>query len=421
MIKNKIKLIQNNKKIKNFIIYGFGQAINLISPLLIIPYIVFICGEAGFGKIGLGISLAFFLILIVDYGSDIHGTKEVSINREVPEKIKEILVTVYSAKFLLLLFVILFTLLLVNFVPFFAEEKTLFFLSITMVIAQFINPIWFLQGVENYKLVTIINVGSKLIYVVSVFLVIKNPQDYIYANLCLGGGSFIANSLGFLWVKNKYDFHFKNVDWQKVKQLLRKDFSFCVSQLFLSLRQFVPIMLISYFGGYLMAGQYKILEQIIMLFRTYLQMFSRFFYASFCLELSKSTRIGIAMWRKFNGLNVIFILGLLLILFCAASYVLVFFKIDLESIDRLTFLLRIALLVPMFISLSLPLEQLMFGLNKNKIYIKIAISITVFNIILTTLLLPRFELLGVITSLIVTEALFVVLYYIILKGYFKKG
>ena len=77
------KLFTNNKKLKDFLIYGFGQAVNLISPLLVIPYLVSICGEEGLGKIGVGFSLALIAIVLVDYGSYINGTKEISINIDI--------------------------------------------------------------------------------------------------------------------------------------------------------------------------------------------------------------------------------------------------------------------------------------------------------------------------------------------------
>ena len=68
MLKEKIFQKLGAKQPKDFIIYGFGQAINLISPLLVIPYIVSICGEEGLGKAGVGFSFALIAIVLVDYG-----------------------------------------------------------------------------------------------------------------------------------------------------------------------------------------------------------------------------------------------------------------------------------------------------------------------------------------------------------------
>ena len=42
--------IFNRKKITDFLIYGFGQVINLVSPLFVMPFIIFKCGEDGLGN-----------------------------------------------------------------------------------------------------------------------------------------------------------------------------------------------------------------------------------------------------------------------------------------------------------------------------------------------------------------------------------
>jgi hypothetical protein len=59
-------------------------------------------------------------------------------------------------------------------VPFFAKEKQLFFLSLPILVGQFINPTWFLQGLENFKWVTVLNIVSKVIYVIGIFIFIQN-------------------------------------------------------------------------------------------------------------------------------------------------------------------------------------------------------------------------------------------------------
>jgi hypothetical protein len=44
MLKEKIVSKLKSQKFKNFIIYSFGQAVNILSPLLITPYLIFVCG-----------------------------------------------------------------------------------------------------------------------------------------------------------------------------------------------------------------------------------------------------------------------------------------------------------------------------------------------------------------------------------------
>ena len=63
------------------------------------------------------------------------------------------------------------------------------------------------------------------------------------------------------------------------------------------------------------------------------------------------------------------------------------------------------------LSLSLPLEQLMFISNQTKSYIRITIFVTTVNIILLLLLIEEYQLAGIIFTLIVAELLFILLYF----------
>ncbi|MBC8883671.1 oligosaccharide flippase family protein [Flavobacterium piscinae] len=85
----RIRLIKNNKHFQNFSIYGIGQFFNLLTPLIVAPYIISICGEEGFGKVGIGLSFVFILTVLVDFASGINGVKEISVHRNNPKKFKK--------------------------------------------------------------------------------------------------------------------------------------------------------------------------------------------------------------------------------------------------------------------------------------------------------------------------------------------
>ena len=406
------------KQLKNFSIYGFGQFINLISPLLVTPYLIYVCGVQNFGKIGLGISIAFFLILIVDYGTDITGVKNISINRENNKALDKLFTTIFVTKLILFLMVLIFSTILFLTIPFFSKEKTLLFFSLTIVLGQLFNPTWFLQGTENYKAIALLNSLSKIIYLLAVFLFIKQADDYIWANLCWGIGTFVSGLIAFIWILKKYNFSLSGFDKDSVIILLKEDFSLCVSQLFLSLKLTAPILILSYFGGYLLAGQFKIMEQIISLFRTYLQTYSRFFYPKLCFKIFNDVKQGINFWKKIYLLDGLFLLVILSIMFVSAENVLLFFKVENQMLPDLIPAFRLSLVIPLLIAVSQPLEQLLFSLNKNAVYVKLTIFATLLGVLSLIIFTPFFKLLGALVILILTELLLALFYYLSLKNYF---
>lgn len=420
MLKEKIASKLKSQQIKNFIIYGFGQAVNLISPLLVIPYIVFVCGEEGLGKAGVGFSFALIAIVLVDYGSYINGTKEVAINQEDQSVLEEKFTTIYLSKLLLLLSVILIWGLIIFSVPFFQKDKLQFLLSLLIVVGQCINPTWFFQGIQNFKWISIINVFSKVIYVASVFLFIKKPEDYIYINFFLGIGSIIASSLGFLWIYNTYSFSLKKCSLSKAVTLIKSEFSLTVSQLFFSCYQYAPIMVISFVGGNFMAGQYRIIDQVIMIFRTYFQMFFNFIYADVCRQIYIDVKTGIYKWKVKNGLNYLMVLCMLIVFYFGTTYILLFFKVSSQNIDRLSSYFKIGLLIPVFMGVSFALKQLMFSFNKNKSYIRITIFSTILSLITLFFLLQSIGLKGAFITTIIAEFFIISSYILVLKSSFAN-
>lgn len=413
--------ILGKKKIKDLFVYGFGQAINLLSPLIVMPYLILTCGEEGLGKIGVGFSMALILNGIVDYGSYIKGVKEISINRTDNYFIGQKVRAIYFSKFILLIGVSALTALAIFTVPFFAREKTLFFLSLMIVLGQFLNPAWFFQGTENFKWISVINIVSKSIYVACIFIFINTKGDYILANLFFGIGSILANTIGVIYILKKYAISISDFAIQPAIQILREEFSFSISQFFLSIYQFFPIMVVSYLGGDFMAGQFRVIDQIVMIFKSYLNIFFYFVYANICFEISKNLKQGLKVWKLYNGMNLLLLLIILTVFFLNAELIFTYFKIDPTQMQSIVYYFRISLIIPLLIAVSMPLRQLMFAFEKNRAYIAITIIATIVNLLLLVLLTLRYELIGSFISIILIEFIVIVLYVFILKKFLRQA
>jgi O-antigen/teichoic acid export membrane protein len=411
MKKEELLSFITNKKKSNFLIYGIGQSFNLLSPLIVAPLIVSVCKESGLGKVGLGFALALFLILIVDYAFDVKGTKQVSENRTNTKVLEVLLSEALFTKILLFFIALAIALLLIFFVPFFSQEKELYFFSLTIVFAQVFNPTWFFQGLEKFKVVSLLNILSKTVYVVMVFSFVHHKNDYVLTNLFLGSSALFFNLIGLFLLNRKYNFHLFVPQNSRIKEIIKSDFTFCVSQLFLSARQLSPLVLTGYFLGFTIAGQYKIMEQIITLFRTYIQVFLKFFYPSLCYKIVDKKHEAYAYWKKYSFYNSILILTALIVLFVFSEQVLLFFKLDKASLPSINQLFRISLIISMLMSVSLALEQWVLVLGKNKDYIRTTIIVTLVNIFIILLFINSYQLYTIVFSLIISEVLFIILYF----------
>jgi O-antigen/teichoic acid export membrane protein len=408
-VKEKVIAFLTNKQSSNLVIYGMGQGFNLITPLLVIPYIISICGVENYGKASIGMAISFFIMVFIDYGSDIIGVKEAAVNRENHAILEQTFLTTFTAKLVLLTAVLITISLVFYFAPFFNTEKELFFLGLPILIGQFLNPTWFLQGVENFKWITILTIFSKLIYLFGIFTCIHDKGDYIFINLWWGIGTIIANGIAFYYLLRSYSFSFGNTQKTAVIAMLKGNFPMFFSQIFVSLQMYAPIMLIGFFGNNLMAGQYKIVEQIIVIFKTYILLFFNFVYPRVCFLLGKNFREALRFWKIYNGINLLFILLSMGIIYLFSTNAVAYFSTtDIEEISNL---LRLAVLIPIALGFSIPLKQLLLGLNKQRVYIRITMFMVVLSLLLMIVLLPLYGIYGVLLILLFAELATVLIYY----------
>ncbi|RZL44227.1 MAG: hypothetical protein EOP00_20680 [Pedobacter sp.] len=408
-----LKKILFHKQFQKLSIYGFGQLFNLVTPLLVIPYIVSVCGEENFGKTAVGMAITFFLIVFVDFGSDIIGVREVAINRDNPAILNKIFTTTYMVKAVILIFVLIITSVIFLSLPYFHSENKMFFLGLLVLLGQFINPTWFLQGVENVKWITILNVISKTIYVVGIFLTIKHESDYIYINMWWGIGMIVSNFLVFVWVVKEHQFSFLSVSKSDIIKHIKKDFSMFSSQIFVSLQLYAPVVLISYFGNNLMAGQYRIVEQIIVIFKTYIFLFFNYVFPKVCYLIEVDYKKGIKNWIIYNGANLAMI-GIGMLFLHTFSYEIVsYFNPTNRYI--LSNLLEVAIFIPLALAVSIPLKQLILALNHKIFYVRLTSIMVIINLVTIVILLPKIQVYGVFYSLIATDLVVIIFYLYQLK------
>ena len=204
---NKLKRIANTEDKKrllsNFFSLSILQTFTYILPLLTLPYLVRVLGAEKFGLVVFAQAFIIFFNLLVDYGFNLSATREISVNRENKEKLTEIFSSVMSIKFILI--GISFTILSIIIFSFenFSNNINLYYLTFLWVIGQALFPIWYFQGLEKMKYITIVNVTSKLIFTVAIFIFIQNEADYILVPI-LNGLGFIIGGILSLWIVHKH-------------------------------------------------------------------------------------------------------------------------------------------------------------------------------------------------------------------------
>jgi len=166
MFLNKIqRIINNNKKIiENFSYLSILQILNLALPLITYPYLIKVLGADLYGMIIYSQVIISYFSIIINYGFEASATKDISVNRRNKIKISNIVSSVLEIKLFLWLISFIILLILIYLLPSFSNNKILYLFTFTLTFNEFLFPVWYFQGMEKMKFITLINGSVKVLF-----------------------------------------------------------------------------------------------------------------------------------------------------------------------------------------------------------------------------------------------------------------
>ncbi|WP_343672668.1 oligosaccharide flippase family protein [Chitinophaga sp.] len=249
------------KLVSEFLYLSLFQASNYILPLLTFPYLIRVFGLGVFGEYTVIQTVLTYFIILVDFGFNVTGVKNISqaANEEEQSKVFN---TIMASKGLLI--GISFLVLLISGLC--ASEVRNHFMAylmaFPMVIGQAIFPIWFYQAIRKMKVATIINASIKIFFTGCIFLFIKRADQM--------GTVFLFNSIGFLAggivavipVYTRYKLRYFTPAWKDVKADLSESWRIFLSRVFVTLYSSTNVLVLAYFKTPFVVGQYSAADKV---------------------------------------------------------------------------------------------------------------------------------------------------------------
>ncbi|MEJ7665195.1 MAG: oligosaccharide flippase family protein [Hymenobacter sp.] len=175
------------------------QIANFLLPLLTVPYVVRIIGPEKLGLLNFSQAYVTYFSLLINYGFDMAAVRSIAANRDDKEATNRIFSQVMAGKTLLwVLSTVVFVIVSLS-NPEFKAHLFLHVCTYLVCIGTVLSPFWLYQAMEDLGRVALFNLAVKLIFSLSVLLLIREAGDYFYQNLAISVSQILV-SVGALYV-----------------------------------------------------------------------------------------------------------------------------------------------------------------------------------------------------------------------------
>ena len=260
--KEDFKIIRNN-----FFSLTSLKVLTYILPLITFPYLIRVLGIEKFGLIMFAQATMYYFEIVVDFGFNLSATREVALNAKKPNKLNEIISAVFSIKFMLLLFSFLVLIVVVNLFDRFLQDFLLYYYSFLKVIALAFFPVWFFQGIEKMKYITLIDIISKSIFTVLIFVFVQSESDYILVPLISGVGYIIGTIFSLIYLFKRFKKSFIICSFSVLKKYFNDSLMFFLSRVSVSLYTTSNAFFLGLVTSNIMVGYYAVAEKLYMVIR----------------------------------------------------------------------------------------------------------------------------------------------------------
>jgi O-antigen/teichoic acid export membrane protein len=402
---------------KNIIALYLLQISYYVLPLITIPYLVRVLGPEKFGLVAFGQSFITFFVLFINYGFDLTATREISIKRKSNEEVSRIACSVWIAKALLCSIGLSVLLIIIQLVPKMNQNSLLLLILYGIAVGNLLFPNWLFLGLERMKAISVINLTMRSVTTAGVFILIRNPDDYlIYAGI-LSFQWVLAGILGVVFAVRRLKIRLKVPNVQEIFYILSSGSALFLSNIAQSIYYSGNSFILGMLTNYSVVGYYSAAEKITLsllgLFRPVaLAVYPRF------SQMASSSKNTVLFWSR----RLIFVMGSMgltasITLFFGAPLIV---KIILgPGYEPSIIVLQVLSLLPFIVALSDVLSiQIMLPFSKDKFFTLIRVFTALLHVLIALLLVPKLKEAGMAAALVLSQA-FILISTFLCLSYWK--
>ena len=375
-----------------------------ILNFILFPYLVRTLGVERFGAIVFMQGIVQYGIILVDYGFNLTGPRDIA--RAIgKEQIGQLFSDIMGSKCILFFMVTLCSLIGIQVAHYLGYEfdAALYWSVYLLVLGNLIFPIWFFQGIQQMRYITVFNVLARSITVLLVFLFVKKPGDYLLAALFQSGTLLLAGVFSLFILQKDFSYVFVKPTAKGIKQAFYDGWHVYLSTIAINIYTTTNTVVLGAMTNNTVVGYFGTANKLIDCIKGVMFTFNQAVYPYVSNKLREGKEKTLQFLKKYSMLYCggSFVGGILLLGIAPIIIQILFGKGYNESV----FILRLMAFLPFIISISNVFGiQIMLNFGYQKIFSRILVMAAIFDLLLVFPMVNLLSGVGVALTMILVEA-----------------
>ena len=385
-----------------------------IISFITLPYLLRVLGPEKFGAIAFAQTIINYGNLFVDYGFNLTAPRDIAKceKSDIPKNFAAF----YGAKIVLLVPILVIGASLI-FLFRNSLDLVLMLCVLPALIGNVVFPIWYFQGIQEMRFITIFNLIARTASVVAIFVFVREQSDYCMAAFLQSITPVIAGVISLWVLYRKTPEIFSIPSWQDIKNKFKEGWDIFISTVFISLYTNSNVFILGIMTNDTIVGYYSAANKLIMAVNGLMGPISSAIFPHISALFKESKEKAIAFLRKtvryIGGLSLAASLGTFIL---AEPIVHIIMG---SSYEESILILRILSFFPFVVAMSNIFGvQTMVTFGMQNIFSRILMLSALLNFVLIFPLIYLWQGIGLSITVMIVESFVTITMYVILR---KKG
>jgi O-antigen/teichoic acid export membrane protein len=202
--------------LKKNLVYNFLLSCSqVLMPLISIPYISRILTPEGIGKVSFIDSLSYCFVTIAEFGIVVYGIREIAQVKHNKDQLRKVVSELVVLHCITSAITLIFYGITVSILWHKIQDIRLVFFSISFLLVNAFACEWYFWGLEKFRYITIRSFISRLLGLISIFILVKEPADYYIYYGIITAAAIINQLLNLINVFKQLPLTLKHIQWKR--------------------------------------------------------------------------------------------------------------------------------------------------------------------------------------------------------------